>query len=59
MEPVAMTTKEACKRYLGLKPTALKDMCLKKQLKATKVRNKWFIPVAELDRVFLGVKPER
>jgi excisionase family DNA binding protein len=59
MEPVAMTTKEACKRYLGLKATTLKDMCLRKQIKATKVCNKWFIPVAELDRVFLGIKPER
>ena len=54
MEPVAMTTSEACKRYLGLKATTIKNMCLKKQIKATKVGKKWFIPVAELDRVFLG-----
>lgn len=54
-----MTISEACQRHRGLNHSTLQIMCIKKQIRARKVGKRWHIPVAELDRVFLGITPKR
>lgn len=58
-EPVTMTITEACRRHAGLNHSTLQIMCIRKQIRAQKVGKRWHIPVAELDRVFLGIKHRR
>lgn len=54
MEPVTITIKEALVRHSGVNAQKLQDMCIQKKIRAVKLGKCWHIPVAELDRVFLG-----
>lgn len=49
-----MTIQEACIRHAGVNQYKLRDMCIQQKIRAQKVGKLWHIPVAELDRVFLG-----
>lgn len=54
MEPVTLSIKLAVLRHPGITEKRLQKMCQLKQIRGQKVGKYYHIPVAELDRVFLG-----
>ena len=57
--PITMTIPEVVKRHAGISADNLRDMCLRRELRALKIGKAWHIPVTELDRVFLGKRVGR
>lgn len=55
MEALTITLDEACLRHVGLKRSILRLMCIRGTIKAMKVGKTWHVPIAELDRVFMGI----
>jgi phage anti-repressor protein len=57
--PVTLSIEKALLRYEGVNAQFLRTACITKKLKAKKIANIWHIPIAELDLMFLGIRPAK